>query len=322
MNDLGWVFFVTGIVSLVAAVVALHTNVGDRAYDPTPLPPLRGIAPSSARWWPPRPTGLAVGVYETCWSLLMHAHHATTLQIRLSWTMFCLPWVLLSRVGGWIADHLNRRLDRALRAAQRRGVPGHLPAHPQQRGDALPRFGRVHRVAALSSPSIASLLSQGAQSRELSRRQGLYATSTTASMALAAIASGFLFTVEHRPALHAGGRRLVAARASPRCTSGAASRDASLRSRSATRAPARLVVTCALRAHRSSVVIVVAREPTTWYFGVVVRDSPYVVETVAVFAVAVTSPDLEIADVGGAALTQDRDAQADGGDRPRRPKRR
>jgi DHA1 family multidrug resistance protein-like MFS transporter len=38
VSDLGWAFFVTGIVSLVAAVQALRTNVGDKAYDPTPLP--------------------------------------------------------------------------------------------------------------------------------------------------------------------------------------------------------------------------------------------------------------------------------------------
>jgi len=53
--------------------------------------------------------GLVIGVYEACWSLLMHAHHASTLQIRLSWTIFCLPFVALSGFGGWLADHANRR---------------------------------------------------------------------------------------------------------------------------------------------------------------------------------------------------------------------
>jgi hypothetical protein len=38
-------------------------------------------------------------------------------------------------------------------------------------------------------------MSQGAANRELSRRQGLYTTSSTASLALAAGVSGFLFTV-------------------------------------------------------------------------------------------------------------------------------
>jgi len=49
--------------------------------------------------------------------------------------------------------------------------------------------------AALSAPSISSLMSQGAVHRELSRRQGLYATSNTAALAVAAGVSGFLFTI-------------------------------------------------------------------------------------------------------------------------------
>jgi MFS family permease len=49
--------------------------------------------------------------------------------------------------------------------------------------------------AALSVPSIASLLTQGAADRELSRRQGLYATSNTAALAVSASVSGVLFTI-------------------------------------------------------------------------------------------------------------------------------
>jgi len=195
VNNLGWVFFVTGIISLIAAVVAFNTNLGDAAYDPTPLPALRWNRPFVGALVAAAALGLAVGVYETCWSLLMHAHHATTLQIRLSWTMFCLPWVFLSRTGGWIADHLNRRytvLFGLLNAAAFMATYPHI-----HNNVAMLFLGSAESVgAALSSPSIASLLSQGAHSRELSRRQGLYATSTTASMALSALASGFLFTVD------------------------------------------------------------------------------------------------------------------------------
>ena len=125
----------------------------------------------------------------------MHAHHATTLQIRLSWTMFCLPWVLLSRTGGWIADHLNRRYTALFGLLNGAAF---LATYPHIHNNVVMLFvGSAESIgAALSSPSIASLLSQGAQSRELSRRQGLYATSTTASMALSALTSGFLFTVD------------------------------------------------------------------------------------------------------------------------------
>ena len=193
VSNLGWVFFVTGLVSLVAAVVAFHTNVGDVEYDPTPLPPLKWNRPFAGALVAAA-IGLAVGVYETCWSLLMHAHHASTLQIRLSWTMFCIPWVFLSRTGGWIADHLNRRTTALFGLLNGAAF---LATYPHIHNNVVMLFlGSAESLgAALSSPSIASMLSQGATSRELSRRQGLYATSTTASLALAAMASGFLFTV-------------------------------------------------------------------------------------------------------------------------------
>jgi sugar phosphate permease len=124
----------------------------------------------------------------------MHAHHATTLQIRLSWTMFCLPWVFLSRVGGWIADHLNRRLTALFGLLNGAAF---LATYPHIHNNVVMLFlGSAESIgSSLSSPAIASLLSQGAHWRELSRRQGIYATSTTASLSLGAITSGFLFTV-------------------------------------------------------------------------------------------------------------------------------
>ncbi len=194
VDNLGEVFFLTGVVSLVAAVVAFRTNLGDAVYDPTPLPRLRWSRPFVGVLVAAAATGLVVGVYETCWSLLMHAHHATQLQIRLSWTMFCVPWVVLSRAGGWIADHLNRRVTALLGLLN---AAAFLVTYPHIHNNVVMLFvGSAESLgASLSSPSIASLLSQGAHDRELSRRQGLYATSTTASMAISAICSGFLFTV-------------------------------------------------------------------------------------------------------------------------------
>ncbi len=194
VNDLGWAFFVTGLVSLGAAVVAARTNLGDRSYDPSPLPKLQWNSQLVGSLFAASASGLAIGVYEACWSLLLHAHHASTLQIRLSWTMFCIPWVFLSRTGGWIADHLNRRTTALFGLLNGAAF---LATYPHIHNNVVMLFlGSAESLgAALSSPSIASMLSQGATSRELSRRQGLYATSTTASLALAAMASGFLFTV-------------------------------------------------------------------------------------------------------------------------------
>jgi MFS family permease len=194
VNDLGWAFFVTGLVSLAAAAQTMRTNVGDKAYDPTPLPKLQWNTQLAGALIAAAATGLLIGVYETCWSLLMHAHHATTLEIRLSWTMFCLPWVALSRVGGWLADHSNRRLI-ALAGLVNGAI--FLSIYPHIHNNVAMLFlGSFESIgAALSVPSISSLLTQGAADRELSRRQGLYATSNTAALAISAGVSGVLFTV-------------------------------------------------------------------------------------------------------------------------------
>lgn len=196
VNDLGWVFFATGVVSLVAALVTFLTNLGDQNFDATPLAPLAWNRPFTGALVAAAAEGLIMGVYETCWSLLMHAHHASTLQIRLSWTMFALPFVLLSRIGGWIADHLNRRITALFGVLNEAAF---LATYPHIHNNVAMLFvGTAESLgAALSSPSIVSLMSQGAQPRETSRRQGLYATSTTASLALASIVSGFLFTVNN-----------------------------------------------------------------------------------------------------------------------------
>jgi MFS family permease len=120
------------------------------------------------------------------------------LQIRLSWTFFGLPWVLLSRCGGWLADHANRRLVALL------GVLNgafFLALYPHvHNNDVILALGSLESVGgALSLASISSLMSQGGVERELSRRQGLFAMSNTATLALAAGTAGFLFAVN--PAL-------------------------------------------------------------------------------------------------------------------------
>jgi DHA1 family multidrug resistance protein-like MFS transporter len=194
VRELGWAFFATGVVSLVAAVVATRTDLGDLAYDPTPLPRLQWNSQLVGALFAASASGLSVGVYEACWSLLMHAHHASTLQIRLSWTFFGVPWLVLSRWGGWLADHANRRyvaLAGLINGAIFLSIYPHI-----HNNDLILVLGSFESVgASLSLPAISSLMSQGAADRELSRRQGLFTTSNTASLALAAGVSGFLFTV-------------------------------------------------------------------------------------------------------------------------------
>jgi len=194
VHDLGWAFFVTGLLSLIAAYVTTRTDLGDKEYDPSPLPKLQWNRQLVGALFAASAAGLTIGVYEACWSLLMHAHHASTLQIRLSWTFFSVPWVLLARFGGWLADHANRRfiaLAGLLNGAAFLSIYPHI-----HNNDLMLVLGSFESIGgALSVPSISSLMSQGAANRELSRRQGLYATSNTASLAIAAGVSGFLFTI-------------------------------------------------------------------------------------------------------------------------------
>ncbi len=194
VSDLGWAFFAAGVASIIAAGVALRTDLGDREYDPTPLPKLQWSSQLTGALFAASASGLAVGVYEACWSLLLRSHHASTLQIRLSWTFFALPWVLLSRLGGWLADHTNRRIAALfglLNGAFFLALYPHI-----HNNDVILGLGSLESIgASLSLPAISSLMSQGAADRELSRRQGLFTMSNTAALALAAGVSGFLFAV-------------------------------------------------------------------------------------------------------------------------------
>jgi DHA1 family multidrug resistance protein-like MFS transporter len=194
VNDLGWAFFVTGLVSLGAALVAARINLGDQEYDPSPLPKLQWNTQLVGSLFAASASGLAIGVYEACWSLLLHAHHASTLQIRLSWTFFSAPWVILARFGGRLADHGNRRI---IALAGLLNGAFFLALYPHiHNNDVILVLGSLESVGtSLALPSISSLMSQGAASRELGRRQGLYTTSNTACLALGAGASGFLFTI-------------------------------------------------------------------------------------------------------------------------------
>ncbi len=198
MPALGWASFAAGVVSLAAAAVTASTDLGDRVEEPGPLPALRWSRRLVGAVVAGACIGMAVGVYETCWTLLMHHDHASTLQIRLSWTVFSIPWVALSGLGGWLADHADRRVI-ALVGLLNAAI--FLAIYPRIHHNAiLLVLGSLESIgASLSAPAIASLLTEGAHDRELGRRQGLYATVNTASLAAVAAVSGALFT--HSPAL-------------------------------------------------------------------------------------------------------------------------
>lgn len=194
VSDLGWAFLVAGVVSTLASLTALRIELGDQQLEHHRMvkvqrtPQLLGALGAAVA------TGLCVGVYETCWSLLMHHDGASTLEIRLSWTFFCLPYVALARFGGWLADHANRRVISTLGLLN---AALFLAIYPEVHNViALLALGPVESVgAALSMPSTSSLLSQGATPREMGRRQGLYTSANTAALAVSAALAGLLFSV-------------------------------------------------------------------------------------------------------------------------------
>ena len=53
--------------------------------------------------------GLTTGVYEICWTLLLVSKGASGLEIGISWTLFAVPFVAVSKPSGWLADHVDRR---------------------------------------------------------------------------------------------------------------------------------------------------------------------------------------------------------------------
>jgi MFS transporter, DHA1 family, multidrug resistance protein len=136
--------------------------------------------------------GLTVGVYETTWTLLLHQRGAATWQVGLSWTLFALPFALAARPGGWIADHLDRRV---LVVATVLSTLGFCATYPFLTEIAwLLGLGAAEAIGvAIALPSIQSLLTQDADPAALGRVQGVFATAETAAIALAAGASGALF---------------------------------------------------------------------------------------------------------------------------------
>ena len=138
--------------------------------------------------------GLATGVYEACWSLLMQSHGATQLQIGLSWGIFSLPYIFLIRGSGWLADHMDRRVM-AIGGVSLSMVMFLTWPHI---GDPnlMIALNVVEAVAyALIMPSVQSILTEGRHDRELGRIQGIYATANTASITASAVAAGFLFGI-------------------------------------------------------------------------------------------------------------------------------
>jgi len=194
--QIGWAYTFAGLASVTAAMFARRfLPYVEREHHDEPLPPMQLTRQVVGAVVGSMAIGLGVGVYEASWSLLMEGIGATTTQIRLSWTFFCLPWVLLSSVGGKIADRFDRRKV-AIFGAYNAAFFLFLYPHIHNPW-ILVAIGPCEAVgAALTAPALSSLLTQSAHDRELGRRQGLSTTFNTAALATSASLAGPLFAVK------------------------------------------------------------------------------------------------------------------------------
>ena len=138
--------------------------------------------------------GLTIGVYESCWTLLLESHHASDWQVGLSWTLFAVPFVAMARPGGWLADHADRRW---LVIGSLASSVFFCSLYPFVTNlSLLLALGGLEAVGlAVALPSAQSLLTQGSTQHELGRVQGLFSTSETAAIAVSAGVAGALFSL-------------------------------------------------------------------------------------------------------------------------------
>jgi DHA1 family multidrug resistance protein-like MFS transporter len=138
--------------------------------------------------------GLMSGVYEACWSLLLDARGAATWQLAASWTLFAIPFVVVSPLAGWLADHRDRRvlvIAASVSSAVFCLTYGFLTSPAWLVG-----LGAFEAVGvAVAMPAAQSMLADAAPAGASGRAQGLFASVNTAAVALAALTAGGLFGV-------------------------------------------------------------------------------------------------------------------------------
>ncbi len=138
--------------------------------------------------------GLTGGVYESCWTLLLRDRGAANWQIGLSWTLFAAPFVAMSRPAGWLADHFDRRV---VAVAGLGSWAAFLAIYPWLHLVWLMLGLAVIEAvsAAVTYPSVQSMLTESVPARRSGHAQGLFASSETAATGVSATVGGALFGV-------------------------------------------------------------------------------------------------------------------------------
>jgi DHA1 family multidrug resistance protein-like MFS transporter len=200
VNLMWMVFVAAGVASLAACVPALSiVEVHARPDTSGPdldarrsrirlSPALIGSLLSSVV------LGLTFGVYEICWTLLLKLRGASGWEIGLSWTLFAVPFVLMTRPSGWLTDHLNRKylvMGGLTLSVVMCGLYPFLHSVPLLVG-----LGAAEAIGtAIVLPAVQSLLAQTSEPSQFGRVQGMFSTSQIAAAAAAAAVAGALFGV-------------------------------------------------------------------------------------------------------------------------------
>ena len=198
-----WAMFLgSGIVAFLACIPALRIAEPSALAAPrsarsagrssVPIAPIAWQRPMTGALISAVALGLTTGVYDICWTLLLVARGASGWQIGISWTMFAVPFVLLAKPSGWLADHMDRR---ALVLGGLGLAALFCASYPFIRSvPALITLGAIEAFGfAAAMPSMQSLLTQGSAESEVGRVQGIFATVQTACTAVAAACAGAAF---------------------------------------------------------------------------------------------------------------------------------
>ena len=193
-----WLFIGSAVASLVACLPILLVVPKGRSRVPQEAAPrvvlwrdrsVLGVALGYGA------TGVIIGVYEVCWSLLLHLRGASAWQIGLSWTLFAIPFAAMSLPGGWLVDHLDRRY---LAAGATLVSAGFASTYPFLHSVwLLIGLGSIEAASvAVAGPALAAQLAHSVPSRQLGRAQGAASTAQTGATAIGALTAGALFAIQ------------------------------------------------------------------------------------------------------------------------------
>ncbi len=139
-------------------------------------------------------SGAFAGMYETCWTLLLRLRHAADYQIGLSWTLFALPYALLSVPAGRLATRADRRLLAVGAIVWTAGFCLSYPLLPG--GWLLVALGCLEAVGSVVGTAPALLvLTEHTPPGYQGAAQGAVETARTATTAASAAVAGALFGV-------------------------------------------------------------------------------------------------------------------------------